>query len=91
MATLATLAEKIRAETAPEKADIAGVLRRIGEVLDRSIEGSDLREISAPIDLSRIDFKALASEVRGVPHAGAGSRASEGGNPRPAGTHDPGE
>jgi type I restriction enzyme R subunit len=60
VATLVTLAEEIRAELAPEKADIAGVLRRIGEVLDRSIEGSELREVSTVIDLSRVDFKELA-------------------------------
>ena len=60
VATLVTLAEKIRAETAPERPDVAGVLRRIGEVLDRSIEGSDVREMGAAIDLSRIDFKELA-------------------------------
>ncbi len=62
MATFATLAGKIRTEITPEKADISRVLRTIGEVLDRSIAGSDIRETSTAIDLSRIDFKALSAK-----------------------------
>ncbi|MGI5862605.1 MAG: type I restriction endonuclease subunit R, partial [Myxococcales bacterium] len=62
MATVAALVGKIRAETAPEKQDIADVLQRIGQVLDRSIEGAGIAsEGPPPIDLSRIDFKALAA------------------------------
>jgi type I restriction enzyme R subunit len=67
MATVAALSESIRVETAPEKADVADVLRRIGEVLDRSIEGTELpvRDDGVPpIDLSRIDFKALAARFK---------------------------
>jgi type I restriction enzyme R subunit len=65
MATIAALSEKIREETAPEKADIADVLRRIGDVLDRSIEGADIVRDGPPaIDLSRIDFKALAAKFK---------------------------
>ncbi len=65
MATVTALAERIRAETAPEKQDIADVLQRIGQVLDRSIEGAGIAsEGPPPIDLSRIDFKALAERFK---------------------------
>jgi type I restriction enzyme R subunit len=63
MSTVAALAEQILAATAPERADLDAVLRRIGEVLDRSIEGVDVAHAGPPaIDLSRIDFKALAAK-----------------------------
>jgi type I restriction enzyme R subunit len=65
MSTVAALAEKIRLETAPELADLTDVLRRIGEVLDRSIEGSPVvRDSGGAIDLSRIDFQALAARFK---------------------------
>jgi hypothetical protein len=41
------------------------VLRRIGDVLDRSIEGAPMmREVSTQIDLSKIDFAALAARFK---------------------------
>jgi len=66
MSTVTALAERIRTETAPEQADLGGVLRRIGEVLDRSIEGADIVRDGGPppIDLSRIDFQARAERFR---------------------------
>lgn len=65
MATVTALAEKIREVTAPERADLTDVLRRIGEVLDRSIEGAEMAHDGSPtIDLSRIDFKALAEKFK---------------------------
>jgi type I restriction enzyme R subunit len=66
MSTVTALAERIRAETAPEQADLGSVLGRIGEVLDRSIEGAPIvREGGPPpIDLSRIDFQALAERFK---------------------------
>lgn len=65
MVTVAALAEKIQEETAPESTDLADVLQRIGEVLDRSIEGTrGVAEGPPPIDLSRIDFKALAARFK---------------------------
>jgi type I restriction enzyme R subunit len=68
MATVTALSEKIRTETAPEQADIGEVLRRIGEVLDRSIEGSPMvREGPPAINLSRIDFQALATRFKSSP------------------------
>jgi type I restriction enzyme R subunit len=65
MATLAVLADKIRTEITPERADITTVLRTIGEVLDRSIAGSEIREVSVAIDLSRVDFRALTARFEG--------------------------
>lgn len=65
MSTVAVLSEKIREATAPERADIHTVLMRIGEVLDRSIQGVETVEDGPPaIDLSRIDFKALAERFK---------------------------
>jgi type I restriction enzyme R subunit len=64
MATVAALSDKIGEATAPEKKDIAGVLQRIGDVLDRSIDGVEIREAPPAIDLSRIDFKALAARFK---------------------------
>lgn len=65
MATVNALAEKIREATTPGKADIAEVLQRIGQVLDESIEGVLMTKEGPPaIDLSRIDFKALAAKFK---------------------------
>lgn len=65
MATVMALSEKLREETAPDKADISEVLTRIGEVLDRSIQGVEMvAEGPPPIDLSRIDFKALSARFK---------------------------
>jgi len=65
MSTVTALSEKVRAETTPERADLGEVLRRIGEVLDASIEGTEMiREGPAPIDLSRIDFQALSERFK---------------------------
>jgi type I restriction enzyme R subunit len=65
MVTITALAEKIQEETAPEATDLADVLQRIGDVLDRSIEGAKgVAEGPPPIDLSRIDFKALAARFK---------------------------
>ncbi|WP_277958210.1 type I restriction endonuclease subunit R [Anaeromyxobacter oryzisoli] len=66
MSTLAALVDRIRSETAPEQAELGEVLRRIGDVLDRSIEGAEMvREGGPPpIDLSRIDFPALAERFK---------------------------
>jgi type I restriction enzyme R subunit len=64
MATVTALSEKIREIISPEKADIAEVLRRIGQVLDNSIEGVVMTQGAPQIDLSRIDFKALAAKFK---------------------------
>jgi type I restriction enzyme R subunit len=64
MSTVRALAESVRAETSPEKANLADVLRRIGMVLDDSIEGVDVHRESRSIDLSRIGFEALAKRFK---------------------------
>jgi type I restriction enzyme, R subunit len=64
MAVVSALAEKIREETAPDKADLRDVLNRIGEVLDRPIEGArGVAEGPPAIDLSRIDCRAQLSRL----------------------------
>ena len=65
MSTVKALVASIREETDPDKADLTDVLNKIGEVLDRSIEGAEIaREGPAPVDLSRINFKALAERFK---------------------------
>jgi type I restriction enzyme, R subunit len=65
MSTVTALSEKIRETTAPPTTDLSAVLQRIGEVLDRSIEGVEMVSDPGPaIDLSRIDFRALAAKFR---------------------------
>jgi type I restriction enzyme R subunit len=62
MATVIALADQIRDECSPEKVDLSQVLGRIGQVLDRSIKGVVIAKEVPTIDLSRIDFKALAKK-----------------------------
>jgi type I restriction enzyme R subunit len=65
IATVKALSEKIREATTPGRADISAVLQRIGEVLDRSIEGVQMvHDVAPAIDLSRIDFQALAAKFK---------------------------
>jgi type I restriction enzyme R subunit len=65
MSTVTALAEKVREEMAPETADISDVLRRIGEILDRSITGAaTIAEGPPAIDLSRMNFKALSARFK---------------------------
>jgi type I restriction enzyme R subunit len=65
MATVTALGEKIREATSGERKDISDVLKQIGDVLDRSIEGADIaREGTTVLDLSRIDFEALAKRFK---------------------------
>jgi type I restriction enzyme R subunit len=65
MATVTALADQIHREITPGRADLSEVLRHIGDVLDRSIAGSQIAEDGPPpIDLSRIDFTALAAKFK---------------------------
>jgi type I restriction enzyme, R subunit len=65
MSTVLAIADAIRQELAPDKPDVAGVLQRIGQILDRSITGVAIaREAPPALDLSRFDFAALAARFK---------------------------
>ncbi len=69
VAGLAALAGAIRALLSPDPPDIATILKRIGELLDDSITGLKVREGGPPaIDLSKIDFEALAKRFKESRH-----------------------
>ncbi len=68
MSTITAITERIRLTMTPEQADVSSVLARVGEVLDRSIEGHAIaREPPPPLDLSKFDFQALAARFRASP------------------------
>jgi type I restriction enzyme R subunit len=65
---LGAVADAIRVRLGSEKKGIGDVLQEIGQILDRSVSGVGISEeqlASPPLDLSRIDFKALASKFEG--------------------------
>lgn len=69
VACLATLAETIRTRLNPRPPDIGGVMAGINALLDASITGHEIREGTLPaLDLSKIDFEALASRFRQSRH-----------------------
>ncbi|MCS5690585.1 type I restriction endonuclease subunit R [Cyanobium sp. FGCU-6] len=62
---LNTIAASIRETLNPRPPDISAVLGQIGQVLDQSITGIAIRDQGpASIDLSRIDFQALAEKFK---------------------------
>jgi len=66
---IATLGAAIRAKLSPNPPDIATILRQIGELLDDSISGLTVREAGPPaIDLSKINFEALAQRFKESKH-----------------------
>ncbi|MCA0377118.1 MAG: type I restriction endonuclease subunit R [Gemmatimonadetes bacterium] len=68
-AGLAAIAASIRATMSPNPADIRSILRQIDGLLDASITGHTVREAGPPpIDLSAINFEALAERFRTSPH-----------------------
>ena len=68
MSTVTPSSRRSVTPTAPDRADIAEVLRRIGDVLDRSIEPSQsVREGVPAIDLSRLDFEVLSAKFAASP------------------------
>lgn len=69
IATLRTLLDKIH-ESTTTPVDVDEVLRRIGEVLGRSIAAVDIVEDAPHIDLSQIDFQALAARFKRSPVQG---------------------
>ena len=63
------LAGAIRAKLSPDPPDIATILKQIGELLDESITGMQVREGGPPaIDLSKINFEALARRFKESKH-----------------------
>ena len=66
---LSTLAGAIRAKLRPDAPDIASILKQIDELLDESITGVYIREDGPPaIDLSKINFEALANRFKKSDH-----------------------
>ncbi|MBL8533775.1 MAG: type I restriction endonuclease subunit R [Betaproteobacteria bacterium] len=69
VAGLAALAAAIRAKLSPNPPDISAVMGQIAGLLDESITGLSIREAGPPaIDLSRIDFEALAKRFESSTH-----------------------
>jgi type I restriction enzyme R subunit len=69
VAGIATLAAAIRARLNPNPPDIGEILGQITGLLDDSITGLTIREAGPPaIDLSRINFAALAERFKASPH-----------------------
>lgn len=66
---LAALADAIREKMNPHRPDISAVLGQIAGLLDESIAGLAIREDGPPaIDLSRINFEALAQRFKESKH-----------------------
>ena len=69
VAGISTLAAAIKAKLNPNPPDISEILRQINEVLDDSITGHTVREAGPPaIDLSKINFEALAQRFKQSEH-----------------------
>ena len=69
VASIAMLAGAIRAKLSPNPPDIATILKQVGELLDDSITGLTIREGGPPaIDLSKINFEALAERFKASKH-----------------------
>jgi type I restriction enzyme R subunit len=66
---LNTIAASIRQKLNPNPPDISDVMGDIAQVLDRSITGIAIRDQGPPsIDLSQIDFQALAEKFKNKRH-----------------------
>lgn len=69
VASIATIAAAIRAKLSPNPPDISAILGQITGLLDASIAGLSFREDGPPpIDLSKINFKALADRFKQSTH-----------------------
>ncbi len=69
VAGIVMLAAAIRAKLNPNPPDISAVMRDIAGLLDRSITGHEIREAGPPaLDLSKIDFVALAKRFKASKH-----------------------
>ncbi len=66
---LSVIAASIREKQHPDPVDIGAVMTDITQVLDRSISGIAIRDQGSPsIDLSKIDFEALARKFQQKKH-----------------------
>jgi len=69
VAGIATLAAAIRAKLSPNPPDISTIMGQISGLLDESITGLKIREAGPPaIDLSKINFEALAQRFKESKH-----------------------
>jgi type I restriction enzyme R subunit len=69
VAGIATLGAAIRAMLSPNPPDISTILSQINELLDESITGLRIHETGPPaIDLSKINFEALAQRFKESTH-----------------------
>jgi type I restriction enzyme, R subunit len=69
VAGIAMLAAAIRAKLSPSPPDISTVMGQIAALLDESINGLSIRDAGPPaIDLSKIDFVALAKRFEESKH-----------------------
>lgn len=65
IAALVAIADAIKAQLNPNPPDISSVMGRINDLLDQSIDGVDIAAKPLPLlDLSRIDFAALAKRFK---------------------------
>ena len=66
---ISTIADAIRAKLNPNPADISEVMGGINNLLDESITGLTIREEGPPpLDLSKINFEALANRFKRSKH-----------------------
>ena len=66
---IATLAAAIRAKLSPNPPDISTIMGQITGLLDESITGLTIRQAGPPaIDLSKINFEALAQRFKESKH-----------------------
>ncbi|HEX7652226.1 MAG TPA: HsdR family type I site-specific deoxyribonuclease, partial [Verrucomicrobiae bacterium] len=66
---LTAIGDTIRTKMNPNPVDIKDVMGAIGKVLDESVEGVAIHDINATkIDLSQIDFAALAKRLKKAKH-----------------------
>lgn len=69
VACISTLAECIRTSLSPNPPDISLVINNINSLLDDSITGHAIREEGPPaLDLSKINFEALAKRFKEAKH-----------------------
>lgn len=66
---LTALAQAIRAKLNPDPPDVSAVMNDINGLLDESITGHEISDRGPPpLDLSKINFEALAKRFKQTPH-----------------------